>query len=200
MIAMRLEGFAQSVELRPSQGISVPQFTTTFINALTNQPKGTVVFDKDLNVMKYWNGTAWISVTTGGGGSGVGWVENGTNLENTNTGNVGIGLTSPTAKLAINGTDTEGSLSIKGSQYTTHFNRPENIFQENTYIRGGTPSSNVLIGDIGQYVGVGLSNPDFSFDVSGKLNLGAVLERKDLLQNFMTMVLAGQHFMMVALR
>ncbi len=103
MTAMRLEGFAQSVELRPSQGISVPQFTTTFINALTNQPKGTVVFDKDLNVMKYWNGTAWISVTTGGGGSGVGWVENGTNLENTNTGNVGIGASNPSFKLEVNG-------------------------------------------------------------------------------------------------
>ncbi|GGD44012.1 hypothetical protein GCM10011514_04910 [Emticicia aquatilis] len=99
MIAVGFEGFAQSVELRPSQGISVPQFTTAFIDALTNQPKGTVVFDKDLNVMKYWNGTAWISLKTGG----VGWVENGINLENTNTGNVGIGLSNPSFKLEVNG-------------------------------------------------------------------------------------------------
>lgn len=194
MITMGFEGFAQSVELRPSQGISVPQFTTAFIDALTNQPKGTVVFDKDLNVMKYWNGTAWISLTTGGGGSGVGWVENGINLENTNTGNVGIGLTSPTAKLAINGTDTEGSLTIKGSQYTSHFNRPENIFQENTYIRGGTPSSNVLIGDIGQYVGVGLSSPDFSFDVSGEAQFRSGIRAKGSVTKFYDNGFSGPTF------
>lgn len=193
MIAMGFQVLAQSTEINPNQGISVPQFTTAFIDALTNQPKGTVVFDKDLNMMKYWNGTAWINLTTGGG-SGVGWVENGMHIENTNTGNVGIGLTSPTAKLAINGTDTGGSLSIKGSQYTSHFNRPENIFQENTYIRGGTPSSNVLIGDIGQYVGVGLSTPDFSFDVSGEAQFRSGIRAKGAVTKFYDNGFSGPTF------
>jgi trimeric autotransporter adhesin len=66
---------AQSAEIRPNQGVSVPQFTTAFITAMTTQPKGTVVFDKDLNVMKYWDGTAWQTMSGGSGGSG--WALNG---------------------------------------------------------------------------------------------------------------------------
>jgi hypothetical protein len=161
-----LKSYSQSVEIKPNQGISVPQFTTAFIDALTNQPKGTVVFDKDLNLMKYWNGTAWISLPTGG--TGVGWVENGTHIENTNMGNVGIGVASPTAKLAIAGSGENGTLAISGSQFTSHFNYPQNFFQENTYIRGGTPSSHVIINDVGSYVGVGLSSPEFPLDVAGE--------------------------------
>jgi hypothetical protein len=60
---LALKSFSQSAEIRPNQGISVPQFTTVFINAMTTQPKGTVVFDKDINTMKYWTGTVWQSMS-----------------------------------------------------------------------------------------------------------------------------------------
>jgi len=174
MIAMGFQSLAQGVEINPNQGISVPQFTTIFIDALTNQPKGTVVFDKDLDVIKYWNGTAWISLTTGGGGSGVGWVENGTHIENTNTGNVGIGVTAPTAKLAIVGTDSNGSLAISGSLHSSHFNYPTSGL-ENTYIRGGNAGSNVLLNDsegLGN-VGIGTSIPYSKLDVNGDARIAA---------------------------
>lgn len=160
------KGFSQSSTILPNQGVSEPQFTTTFINSMTTQPKGTVVFDIDLNLMKYWNGTAWIILSEGG--SGVGWIGNGNHIENTNVGNVGIGVASPTAKLAIAGSDVNGTLAISGSQYTSHFNYPQNILQENTYIRGGNSYSDVIIGDMGKYVGVGLSTPDYNLDVAGE--------------------------------
>lgn len=173
LIAVCFKGFAQSVELHPNQGISVPQFTTVFIDALINQPKGTVVFDKDLNLMKYWNGTAWINLTTGGS-SGVGWVENGTHIENTNTGNVGIGVTSPTAKLAIVGTAPNGTLAVSGSLHASHFNYPTSGL-ENTYIRGGNAGSHVLLNDsegLGN-VGVGTSIPYSKLDVNGDARMAA---------------------------
>lgn len=159
--------FSQSTTIDPNQGVSVPQFNTTFINALTNQPKGTIVFDKDLNVMKYWNGTAWVSLTTGGG-SGIGWAANGNHISNTNVGNVGIGVNSPTAKLAIAGTAPNGSLAISGSTHVSHFNYPASGL-ENTYIRGGNAGSHVLINDsqgLGN-VGIGVSIPTSKLEVSG---------------------------------
>lgn len=106
------KGFSQSSTILPNQGVAVPQFTTVFINGMTTQPKGTVVFDKDLNVMKYWNGTAWVNLTTGG--SGVGWQVNGNDISNTNTGNVGIGTTSPNHKL-----DVSGNASVNGTTNIT---------------------------------------------------------------------------------
>jgi len=162
-----VNAFSQSSTIDPNQGISAPQFTTIFINGLTNQPKGTIVFDKDLNVMKYWNGTAWINLTSGGG-SGVGWVANGTHINNSNTGNVGIGVNSPTAKLAILGTAPNGSLAITGALHTSHFNYPTGGL-ENTYIRGGNAGSHVLINDsqgLGN-VGIGVSLPTSRLEVNG---------------------------------
>ena len=162
-----LKGYSQSTTILPNQGVTVPQFTTAFINSMTSQPKGTVVFDSDINLMKYWNGSAWVNLTSGSSG-GSGWFGNGNHLENTNTGNVGIGVVNPTAKLAIEGTDSNGSLSIKGSQVTSHFNYPQGFFQENTYIRGGTPSSDVIISDIGNNVGIGVLSPEYKLDVSNE--------------------------------
>jgi hypothetical protein len=93
---------AQSAEIRPNQGVSVPQFTTTFITAMTTQPKGTVVFDKDLNIMKYWDGTAWQAMS-GGSGDSSPWTITGVNINNSNTGNVGIGIANSSTKLGIYG-------------------------------------------------------------------------------------------------
>jgi hypothetical protein len=95
-----IKGFSQSAEIKPNQGISVPQFTTIFINSMTTQPKGTVVFDKDLNIMKYWDGSQWQSMS---GGSSQ-WTTNGSDINNSNAGNVGIGTNTPLTKLQVEGT------------------------------------------------------------------------------------------------
>jgi hypothetical protein len=107
---LALKSFSQSAEIRPNQGISVPQFTTVFINAMTPQPKGTVVFDKDINTMKYWTGTVWQSI--GAGASSLGWTASGTNILNSNTGNVGIGVAVPLAKVDI-GTTTPSATGLQ---------------------------------------------------------------------------------------
>ncbi|MCU0326529.1 MAG: hypothetical protein MUF45_14955 [Spirosomaceae bacterium] len=103
------KGFSQSTEIIPNQGVSVPQFTTVFINSMTTQPKGTVVFDSDLNVMKYYDGTTWQTMS---GGGGVGWQVNANDISNTNSGNVGIGTISPLSKLTVNGSASLGKTTV----------------------------------------------------------------------------------------
>jgi sugar lactone lactonase YvrE len=96
---LTLGSFAQSASIDPNQGIAFPQFTTSFINSMTTQPKGTVVFDKDLNQMKYWNGTVWQSMNVATGGGALSLTEN--NIANSNSGNFGIGTQTPTNKVDI---------------------------------------------------------------------------------------------------
>ncbi len=90
--------FAQSSTLTP-QGVMFPQLTTAQIGAISGQAKGTMVFDKDLNIIKYYDGTTWQTLTNGG--TGGAWQNSGANQYSTNSGNVGIGTGSPTAKLHV---------------------------------------------------------------------------------------------------
>ncbi|MFY7909315.1 MAG: hypothetical protein ACOVO2_07175 [Emticicia sp.] len=90
--------FAQNGTLTP-QGVMFPQLTTAQIGAISGQTKGTMVFDKDLNIMKYYDGTTWQPLTNGG--TGGAWQNSGANQYNTNNGNVGIGTGTPTTKLHV---------------------------------------------------------------------------------------------------
>ena len=76
--------------------------------------KGTVVFDNATSLLKYWNGTAWIPITNAA--TATGWGVIGNNIYNANTGNVGIGTTTPKAtfnvaagKTVLFGADTSGT-------------------------------------------------------------------------------------------
>lgn len=90
--------FAQSSTLTP-QGIIFPQLTTAQIGVIYGQAKGTMVFDKDLNLIKYWDGSFWQTMTNGG--SGGAWQNFGVDQYSTNVGNIGIGTGSPETKLHV---------------------------------------------------------------------------------------------------
>lgn len=156
-----------------SKGLLIPRMTTIQKDAIPNKVEGLTVYDTDIKQFSYWtaaSGTpAWRNF--GGpssGGTGVGWQENANNLENTNTGNVGIGVLNPTAKLALFGTAPNGTLAVSGSNHTSHFNYPQNGL-ENTFVRGGSNGSHVLINDsqgLGN-VGIGTATPFYKLDVLG---------------------------------
>ncbi|WP_435354937.1 hypothetical protein [Emticicia sp. SJ17W-69] len=90
--------YAQSNTMTP-QGIMFPQLTTAQIGAIYGQTKGMMVFDKELNLIKYWDGAIW--QTMNNGGSGGAWQTYGSDQYSTNIGNIGIGTQSPDTKLHV---------------------------------------------------------------------------------------------------
>jgi len=45
--------------------VVIPNYTTAQISALRSQKEGSMVYDRTLHVMKYWNGTVWKIFITG---------------------------------------------------------------------------------------------------------------------------------------
>jgi hypothetical protein len=77
--------FAQSITLTPT-------------SAGTNT-EGKMFYSTTTHTFHYWNGTSFISL--GGSSSGPGWSVNGNDIINANTGNIGIGVSSPLSQLHI---------------------------------------------------------------------------------------------------
>lgn len=173
MIFVHLHAFSQSSTIIPNQGISVPQFPTSFISSMTTQSKGTVVFDNELNSIKYWDGTVWQNMS-----SSNSWQNNGTDQYNTNIGNVGIGTQTPSYKLTIDGglglsesnifygslskNAANGALIINAKTSPSVLFSPDNLaLQVSTF----GPFANFTAG----YVGVGTATPLTKLDVVGEL-------------------------------
>ncbi len=65
------------------------------------------------------------------------------------------------------GTGTTGCAEFRGTTHTSHF-ALGGLYNENTFIRGGRDSSNVIIADVGvQKVGIGTTSPAYKLDVIG---------------------------------
>jgi hypothetical protein len=116
--------YSQSITLTPS-------------SAGTNV-EGKMWYDTPSHSFFYWNGTAALPVG-GSGGSGVGWAASGTHINNTNTGNIGIGLNSPQSKLHIS-TGSEHS-KIKFTNSITGITNTDglDIGQDYSFLNFGPP-------------------------------------------------------------
>ncbi len=99
--------FGQSIIISPTNGSKLIEATSTnkavqmpsvsATSVITSPQKGMVVFDDATGNLSYFNGSIWIPLSN----STTGWTVNGTNLSNTNSGNVGIGTNTPMTSLQI---------------------------------------------------------------------------------------------------
>ncbi|MFN3849716.1 MAG: hypothetical protein ACK4NY_09820 [Spirosomataceae bacterium] len=99
--------YCQSVTISPTNGsklievkstnkaVQMPSVSAT--TAIASPQKGMVVFDDATGTLSYYNGSQWVPLSN----STTGWAVNGTNLNSTNSGNVGVGESSPNAKLHV---------------------------------------------------------------------------------------------------
>ncbi len=87
------------------------------------------------------------------------WTTNGNDIYNSNTGNVGIGTTSPTAKLTVNGTIQGSNFSTAGYNTIVGSNNGNSTLTGNSNVLLGTNSGNSLTtGGINAIIGVNLAN------------------------------------------
>ena len=80
------------------KGVLIPRMTAAQRAAIPAPAKGLMVYDSTNNSFWYHNGAAWQPISSGGANP---WTVSGTHIYNTNTGNVGIGVTTPKAKLNV---------------------------------------------------------------------------------------------------
>lgn len=107
--------------------ITIPRFSTSDINIMPATAKGTLVFDNELNVLKYADGAIWqvVSNTNGGGGNNY-WTLSGTNL-NSNYQSFSL-LGGTNTSPIVGGSANDGTLNVfspmtgtlySGSQFIT---------------------------------------------------------------------------------
>jgi|GEM_PF-1282160 len=82
-----------------SKGVLLPRMTA--LQRLAIAPaataNGLLVFDTDSSAYMFWTGTVWKTV----GSDDDNWIKNGHHIYNANTGNVGIGTSTPSARLHV---------------------------------------------------------------------------------------------------
>jgi len=108
-----------------NKGFLTPRLTTTQRNAITTPATGLLVFDTSLNGFYYYNGTAWINLSSGSS-SGLLWSYSSPNVYLTGASDkVGIGTSAPAHKLMVsdNVTLTDGTdgsfIDIQNQNNTT---------------------------------------------------------------------------------
>ncbi len=91
------------------KGLLTPRMTETQRNAIASPATGLLIYQTDTTPgFYYYDGTAWSPLAPSGGGGD--WETNGNDTYNTNTGNVGIGTTTPNgAQLNVHGSGAVAS-------------------------------------------------------------------------------------------
>jgi hypothetical protein len=81
-----------------TKGLLIPRMTTAQRNAIVAPAAGLLVYDINLLGFWFYSGVAWMNIN----GNGVSdWNVNGNDIFNNNTGNVGIGTSTPAARFSV---------------------------------------------------------------------------------------------------
>jgi uncharacterized coiled-coil protein SlyX len=129
-----------------NSGLLIPRMSTVQRTGIPAPATGLQVFDMDTKSFWFYNGTGWIELSMGSATSS--WSLNGTHIYNNNTGNVGIGTSTPANKFTVKSltnefglTHTDGIVTVgsyignfggaTGGWFGTKSNHPLNFFTFN---------------------------------------------------------------------
>lgn len=99
-----------------TKGMLIPRMTSAERNGILNPGEGLLIYDNETASFWFYKAAGWTELVTGGGTGTNYWTTNGTHIYNNNTGNIGLGTTSPSAKLTIlTPINTTGWTHIGGS-------------------------------------------------------------------------------------
>lgn len=169
------------LEIRSTNtGLLIPRMTSTQRLAIPLPARGLLVYETTTNSFWYFNSSVWNQIGTGGASP---WTTSGTNIYNSNTGNVGIGTSSPTSKLHVagnalfNGTNpilqlqqagvNAGYIQISGDDLRIGTNSGNSAGKMVVRMDG---TDRVFIDSIGQ-VGIGRSTPIYDLDINGNARI-----------------------------
>ncbi len=159
-----------------TKGLLIPRMTTAQRTAISAAAVGLLVFDTNLNAFMFYDGTNWGNINGNGASE---WNVNGNDIYNNNSGNVGIGVSSPTARLAVDSSimvdesnSNQGALD-RGSLY---FGSDKRVGIVRSFLTGSSGRNGLgfftnntrrmTIDSTGQ-VGIGTINPVQTLHVNG---------------------------------
>jgi hypothetical protein len=101
-----------------SKGLLIPRLTMAQRNLIAGPAAGLLIYQTDNTPgFYYYSGTGWLQLASGGNANN--WTLNSPNIFNTNTGNVGIGTSTPASKLTVQSaydaygiTHTDGNIKL----------------------------------------------------------------------------------------
>ena len=174
-----------------AKGLLIPRMTLTERNNILSPAQGLMVYQTDNTPgFYYYNGSTWSSIAVAEDDK---WTVQGNNMYNANTGNVGIGTTSPTEKLHVSGSVLAESSSYVGvtanqtdsamismavsSSTTDGFIKVANT--EGGHL-GADPEFKILLNTSEKFridgdgnVGIGTTTPVSELDVNGRVTVGS---------------------------
>lgn len=162
-----------------NKGVLLPRMTALQRLAIapTATANGLIVFDTDSSAYMFWTGTLWRKI----GGDDGNWVKNGNDIYNSNTGNVGIGTSTPNSPLSF--ADAVGNkISLWGSSSASNYGLGVQGSLLQLYVPGTT--DNIAFGTGGSNsftermriqgngnVGIGNTDPAFPLDISNRMRI-----------------------------
>jgi len=104
------------------KGMLIPRMSASERDLISAPATGLLVYVTDVNNFYFYDGSAWIQFS---GGSDSDWVISGNNMVSSVSGNVGIGVPNPNAKLEVAG-NVKGT-SFQGNGNTLTFGNNSNM-------------------------------------------------------------------------
>jgi hypothetical protein len=167
-----------------TKGLLIPRMNTAQRTAIAAPATGLMVYDTNLNSFWFYNGTAWTNVNGNGAGE---WNVNGNDIFNNNSGNVGIGISAPAARLSVDSSIMVDQLNANHGfldRSSLYFGSDKRVGIVRSFLNGSSGRNGLgfftnntrrmTIDSTGQ-VGIGTINPVQTLHVNGNTYMAGFL-------------------------